>query len=200
MPLELWNTFGTLGTMVVIAVTAIAAFVQLRHMRGANEITTMTELRERLESQGYQDALRFVVEELPCRLSDPNLKAELQKNPFAGEYRAISTVANVHELIGLFIRVGVIDPHDACSLWAWQVITGWNALAPVVAFVREEHKNVAIWENFEYLAVLSKQYMDRYPNGEYPKGAPRMPVDRTLLNGSTASHSTNQVPGSDRVL
>ena len=200
MPLELWNTFGTLGTMLVIAVTAIAAFIQLRHIRGANQISTMTELRERLESQEYQDALRFLVEELPRRLSDPNLKTELQKTAFVGDYRAISTVANLHEVIGLFIRRGVIDKHFACSLWGWQVMTGWNALAPIVAFVREHDKNVAIWENFEYIAVLSKQYMDRYPNGEYPKGAPRMPVDRTLLNGSTATHSTSQAPDSDRVL
>lgn len=200
MPLELWNTFATIGTMFVIAVTAFAAFVQLRHMRGGNQMSVMTELRERLESTEYQDALRFVVEELPPRMHDANLKTELCKNPFVGEYRAISALANVHELFGLFIRNGIIDKHNACSLWAWQVMTAWNALAPIVAFVRENDKNPAIWENFEYMAVLSKQYLDHYPRGEYPKGARRMPVDRSLLSGSTATHSTNHVPDSDRAL
>jgi len=200
MPLELWNTLATTGTMLVIAVTAIAAFVQLRHMRGSNQIIAMTELRERLESPEYQDALRFVVEELPQRVTDPNLKTELRKNPFVGEYRAISAVANVQELIGLLIRSGVIDKHSACALWAWQVKTAWDALAPVVAFVRENDKSSAIWEHFEYIAVLSKQFMDRYPNGEYPKGTPRMPVDRSLLNGSTATNSMNRLLDSDRAL
>jgi len=200
MPLELWNTIATTGTMLVISVTAIAAFIQLRHMRGGNQISAMTELRERLESPEYQDALRFVVEELPKRMTDPNLKTELRKNPFVGEYRAIGAVANVHEAIGLFVRRGVIDKHSACSLWGWQAKTGWDALAPIVAFVRENDKSDAIWENFEYIAVLSNQFIDRYPNGEYPKGTPRMPVDRSLLNGSTATHSTNRAPDSDRVL
>lgn len=189
MPLEFWNTLGTMGTMLVIAVTAIAAFIQLRHMRGGNQISAMTELRERLESPEYQDALRFVVEELPRRLSDPDLKTELRKSPFVGDYRAISAVANVQELIGLFVRSGIIDKHDACSLFAWQVLTGWNALAPIVAFVRENDKSMGIWENFEYIAALSQEYVDRYPDGEYPEGAPRMPVDRSLLNGSTIRSS-----------
>ena len=46
MSTELVNTFATLGTFVVIAATAIAAIVQLRHMRGSNQIVALNELRE----------------------------------------------------------------------------------------------------------------------------------------------------------
>ena len=59
MSLELWNTIGTVGTFVVIATTAIAAIVQLRHMRSSDQIAALNELRETIESEHYQAAVRI---------------------------------------------------------------------------------------------------------------------------------------------
>ena len=64
-----WLTaVGTLGTFVVIAASAIAALLQLRHMRGSNQIIALNEVRETIESPAFQAAERFVVQELPPRL------------------------------------------------------------------------------------------------------------------------------------
>jgi hypothetical protein len=77
MSLELVNTFGTLGTFIVIAATATAAIVQLRHMRGSNQITALNELRETMETPDFQAASHFVGAELPAKLRDPAFRYQL---------------------------------------------------------------------------------------------------------------------------
>ena len=47
MSLELVNTLATLGTFLVIGATATAAIIQLRHMRGSNQIVALNELGNR---------------------------------------------------------------------------------------------------------------------------------------------------------
>ena len=56
-----WLTaIATAGTFIVIAASAVAAIFQLRHMRGSNQITALTECRETMESREFQDARQFI--------------------------------------------------------------------------------------------------------------------------------------------
>src|SRR5579863_7145346 len=177
-----WVTaIGTVGTFAVIAASAIAALVQLRHMRGSNQIVALTECRETMESPEFRDAQKFVSFELPERLKDPVERRKVCVLPFVGEYEAIGTVANFFESMGGFVKCGIIDRRIACDYWAYVVLRNWNALLPVTTFVRESLKTKALWENFEYMAVLAKQFSVKYPNGSYPEGFPRMPEDRSLI-------------------
>ncbi|MBV9269521.1 MAG: DUF4760 domain-containing protein [Candidatus Eremiobacteraeota bacterium] len=176
-----WVTaIATAGTFVVIAASAGAALFQLRHMRGSNQIVALTECRETLESPEFRDAQRFVSYVLPERLKDPQGRQEVTQIPFSGEYEAIGTVANFFESMGLFVKSGIIDRHIACDFWAFVVLRNWNALAAVTAYVRAELNVPALWENFEYMAMLSQQYAERNPVS-YPSGVPHMPVDNSLI-------------------
>jgi Domain of unknown function (DUF4760) len=168
------------GTFVVIAASAIAALMQLRHMRGSNQIIALTECRETLESPEFRDAQRFVSFELPKRLEDPEECRKAATLPFSGEYQAIGTVANFFESMGLFVKSGIIDRHIACDFWSFVVLRNWNALLPVTTFVRETVKSDALWENFEYMAALSQQFTEQHASS-YPTGTARMPEDRSLL-------------------
>ena len=47
MSAEWFTAIGTLGTFVVITVSAIAALMQLRHMRGSNQIIALNECAKR---------------------------------------------------------------------------------------------------------------------------------------------------------
>jgi hypothetical protein len=58
MSAEWVTAIGTIGTFVVIAASAVAALVQLRHMRGSNQIAALNELRETMESESFQSDLR----------------------------------------------------------------------------------------------------------------------------------------------
>ena len=74
-----WLTaIGTLGTFVVIAASAVAALMQLRHMRGSNAIVALTECREKLESEEFQNARRFIQTELPRLLEQPEIRDRLR--------------------------------------------------------------------------------------------------------------------------
>jgi hypothetical protein len=188
MSAEWVTAIATAGTFVVIAASAIAALIQLRHMRGSNQIVALTECRETLESPEFRDAQRFVSFELPERLKDPNERAKIVALPFSGEYEAIGTVANFFESMGLFVKTGIIDRHIACDFWAFVVLRNWNALLPVTTFIRVAVQTDALWENFEYMAMLSKTYSERHPSS-YPSKAPRMPMDESLLD--TVTGGTN---------
>jgi hypothetical protein len=179
-----WLTaIGTLGTFFVIAASAGAALVQLKHLRSSNQIVALTECRETLESPDFREAQRFVSYELPRRLVDPNevLRIAQPQSQFEGEYQAIDTVANFFENMGVFVKTGIIDRSLACDMWAHVVVRNWNALLPIVTFVREDLSEPALWENFEYLAHICQRFCESYSGSGYPRRAARMPADRSFV-------------------
>lgn len=172
-----WVTaVGTLGTFVVIAASAIAALMQLRHMRGSNQIIALNEVRETIESPAFQVAESFVVRELPPRLDEPSVRAAMLMPFFPDEYQAVRTVANFFETFGALVRNGIIDSQIACDLWGGVVLRSWAALLPITANRRASRGVPALWENFEYLAVLSKRFSASHPEGAFPKGIERLPL------------------------
>ena len=180
MSAEWVTAIATAGTFVVIAASAIAALMQLRHMRGSNQIVALTECRETLESPEFREAQRFVSYELPKRLQDPVECRKAAQLPFTGEYEAIGTVANFFESMGLFVKSGIIDKEIACDFWSYVVLRNWEALLPVTSYVRDKIGQMALWENFEYMAALADEYQLRHPSS-YPAKMPHMPADTSLI-------------------
>lgn len=174
------TTAATLFTAIVIAASAAAALIQLRHMRGSNQIVALTECRETLESPEFREAQRFVSYELPSRLQDPEQCRKAAQIPFTGEYEAIGTVANFFESMGLFVKSGIIDKRIACDFWAYVVLRNWHALLPLISYARAKIQTPALWENFEYMAALCERYQREHPTA-YPRDVPHMPVDTSLI-------------------
>ncbi len=180
-----WLTaIGTLGTFFVIAASAAAALAQLKHMRSSNQIVALTECRETLEAPEFREAQRFVSYELPRRIADPKevLRIAQPQSQFEGEYQAIDTVANFFENMGVFVKTGIIDRSLACDMWAHVVVRNWNALLPVVTFVRTDLDEPALWENFEYLAHICQKFCENSTRSGYPRRAARMPADRSFVD------------------
>ncbi|HZY98191.1 MAG TPA: hypothetical protein VFE36_01325, partial [Candidatus Baltobacteraceae bacterium] len=134
----------------------------------------LTECRETLESETFQEARYFVFITLPELLKDPETRVKLAAPVFPKELRPAGYVANFFESMGAFVRFNIIDRTIACDLWCGVVLASWEALVPVTRIRRRSDPGV--WENFEYLAVLSKQFMERSPSS-YPPGMPRMIVE-----------------------
>jgi hypothetical protein len=174
--LEILNTIASLGTLLVITATAIAALGQLRHSRGSNQILALTECREVLESESFAAALRFVRRKLPPMMEDPAMRARLLVTPIDEELRPINVVGNFFESMGSFVKHDIIDKEIACDLWSGIVVSAWDALTPVLAIFRRT-SGPSLWENFEYLAKVSKDWIARYPNGTYANGAAHLPVE-----------------------
>lgn len=180
MSAEWVTAIGTVGTFVVIAASAVAALVQLQHIRGSNQIAALTEFRETMEGEQFQNAQRFVSFELAERLKDPAEQIKATTLPFTGEYTAIATVANMFEALGGFVRDGVINPDVACNVVSLIVVRNWNALVPIITYVRRKVRSKALWENFEYLAYCSMRFIEEHPEGRYPRDVPRLPEDPWL--------------------
>lgn len=174
MSAEWVTAIATAGTFLVIAASALAALLQLRHMRGGNQIAALTECREKLESAEFQDARDFVMYRLTETLRRPEIASRLQDPLFPTDLRPAAYVANFFESMGAFVRFGIIDRRIACDLWCGVVLANWNALLPITRIRRK--LDPGIWENFEYLAVLCDDFMQRYPSS-YPTRMRRMKLD-----------------------
>jgi hypothetical protein len=178
MTLEVVNTIASIGTLLVIAATAIAALGQLRHMRGSNQIDALTECREVMESEKFQRATQFVARELPALLEEPKTREALANPPLPEGLRAITNVGNFFESMGGFVKHGIIDADIARDLWAGIVAQSWSRLRPALAIMRRQ-AGPALWENFEYLASISEEWIVRHPDGLYPPGRTRLLVEDT---------------------
>lgn len=178
MSLELWNTVATVGTFLVITATGLAAIVQLRHMRGGNQIAVLTELRASQQTPEYLKAVHYVFSELLSKMQDPAFRYQLANRTArtAENNQQISyaeVVGDFYENMGVFAKTGLVDRRLLMDIHAAVVLDAWNALAEVTAILRA-HYGRAIYENFEYLAVLSQDWNAAHPDGSYPNNVRRI--------------------------
>jgi hypothetical protein len=178
MSLELVNTVGTLGTFVVIAATAMAAIIQLRHMRGNNQITAFHQLQEITESPELQDARFFLRTHLSEAIKDPALRYQMcNRRMLTAENKAIwskiTHLGNSYEAMGALVKNRLVDRSLVLDMFFSQIIATWDTLAPVTAIMRRGEGS-GLWDNFEYLTVLSRQWLSAHQSGTYPTGMPRI--------------------------
>jgi hypothetical protein len=184
MSFELLNTIGVLGTFLVISATAIAAIIQLRHMRGSNQISVLNELRQTYENAHFQEARSYVRTQIRGHLNDESFRYQLH-NPAerTAENRAavtkMGTVANVYEGMGALVKAGMIEPRLVFELWGSAVAADWEMLAPYTAMMRSR-KGQQIFEHFEYLTVLAQDWLAAHPNGTYPRRMRRIEIKDEL--------------------
>jgi hypothetical protein len=175
-----WETISAIAsaaTFVVIAVSAAAALVQLRHLRTSNQMSAMFEYERLLLTEEFMQ-LRSELTRRARTWAEDRAAMERIYSRTGDEYRVVTTVANVFENIGAMVRYGMLERELTCALWSQIVLTTWETLAPITVLARRHIGSDGIWENFEYLAVLSKAYLDGHPNGRYPAGVPRFPLPR----------------------
>ncbi len=184
MSLELVNTFGTLLTVAIIAATAIAAMIQLRHLRAGNQINAMLSIGESIDRK-FLDAQHLVQKGLAAALKDLDFRtysAAMTRGVTPPEVppayievrRAAIAVGNKYEELGILVRNGIVEQNLFIERYASVIDDGWNALETFTAFSRAVRGTNAGWENFEYLAVLSQDWIKRHPQGTYPKGVRRI--------------------------
>ena len=191
MPLELINTISSLATVAIVAAAAVAALVQLRHLRAGNQINSVLAIGDRFSSREYQDAVDLMTRDLERSLADPTFRnyeiAVWRRSPppdvdagYVNLHRATITVGNRFEELGILVRHRIIDEVLFIDLWCAVVLGGWKRLEKYVALGREASVNEALWENFEYLAVLSEEWIKQHPSS-YPKGLRRLELRNPWL-------------------
>jgi hypothetical protein len=186
MSLEVLNSFATFGTFLVIAGTAIAALVQLRHTRGSNQIAALDELREAFQSQEFSDATNFLDTQLGELLKNPAFRYQwAHRTARTEEFRVaidrVRLVGNYFEDVGALILAGLLDSDLAIPIYGADVVRAWDELESLTGISRRV-RGKAIWENFEYAAMLCKTWVKTHPEGGYPRNAPRLEVKDVWLD------------------
>jgi hypothetical protein len=185
MSLELLNALASLLTVCIIAATAIAAMVQLRHLRAGNQINAMLAIGEELSSKSITVAMTLLRHRLPTMADDPEFRAyncradrgqEQEVIPEYEELReAASLVGNSYEELGILVKQGIVDKDIFLDRYSWVILRYWTLIVKALVDARDATGQAAIWENFEYLAVLSEDWLREHPS-LYPVGMRRMPL------------------------
>jgi hypothetical protein len=182
MSLELLNTLASLLTVCIVAATAITALVQLQHLRASNQINAMLAIGEQLNTKSLTDALTLVRDRLPAMVDDPKYRAynaradrgeEEEIVPEFEEVRqAAILIGNSYEELGILVKQGIVDTQMFLDRYSWVILRRWKLLDRSLVDARDD-TGQPFWENFEYLAVLSEDWMREHPS-QYPNGMRRM--------------------------
>jgi hypothetical protein len=185
MSLELVNTLAALATVVIVAATAVAALVQLRHLRAGYQSDAMLNVSEYFNAPAFVDAQDLVNRKLTSTLDQPGFREYVsmalrgQTLPDVAEYallrRAVIMIGNAYEDLGVLVKNNIIDKSLFFDRYSGIIMRAWNRLSAYAAFSRDVTGKNNLWENFEYLTVLSEDWDQVHPSS-YPTGLRRLSI------------------------
>ena len=125
-----------------------------------------------------QEHLAYVRGDLQRKLKEQDyvaeLKVDIAKGPISRAVHPEFYVLDLWDQVGAFLKYGLIDERSLLDIVAPQVLGSWTQLEPVISRMRERYGPSA-FENVEYAPARARLWLDRYPDGTYPKHTPRMP-------------------------
>ena len=174
MPLsvELWTAVFSGLTLVVFIVTAIAGVIQLHHLRSNTSLEGLMAVQRDWQQPHLQEWIQYVRRDLAEKLKDPAYREEYLHPPVDRTRHPELHVCDYYEQTGTYLKYGLIDRDAYLDIGCTTIVTLWSAVWPAVETIRTA-RGPSVYENFEYLAVISKQWIQKYPNGAYPANLPR---------------------------
>jgi hypothetical protein len=186
MSLEQLSILGTFATVAIIGATAIVALVQLRHLHAGNQINAILNITQVINGPAFRAATDLIGAQLASAAEDPAFRgywialsrgATPAVDPKHADLRAaVVASANTYEELGVLVRNGIIDKKIFVEGFCSPLLGLWRRLAPLTAFFREAESDDALWENFEYLAVLSEDWLQEHTT-TYPPDMRRMKIN-----------------------
>jgi hypothetical protein len=171
--IEMLGILVSVATLLVVAAAAVAAIVQLKHLRTSNQLAALLEIMNQWNLPAVQAALSDL-RRLPERIADPDyIKALRMPGPMDRSRYPEFLALDLWEQIGTFSKRKFVDEAILLDIASAQVSVAWRNAQPVIEVLRERGGQSS-YENFEYLAVRATLFMERFPNGTYPAGMPRM--------------------------
>jgi len=168
--LEFWNTIAAIGTFVVIAATAIAAVVQLRHLRATNQLEGLLSVLARVEDARFNTWLTETQQLLPSMLVDAPYLQSVVDGTFDRSVAWLQ-LGNSYDWVGSLVKNRLIPIDAFLDVYSFRVRQAWKLMEPLVVLVRR-HAYAAVWENFEFLYVRASEWIEKHPEGNYPRNVP----------------------------
>lgn len=174
--LDIINVVATVSTFLVLAVAGAAAIIQLRHMRVSNQLGALMTLEHEFHTEELQKSFRFVQFEFSQRMHDRAYRAELERIGFIdSRVHPEMDVLNWFNEMGTLLKNQLVDETTFMELFGRLAVQYWELLAPAIAIVRRRRGD-AQFHNFEYLSIRARRWLSDHPHGDFPKGAPRIPI------------------------
>jgi len=174
--LDIVNVIATVSTLLVLTATSVAAMIQLRHMRVSNQLGALMSLEHEFHTEDLQKSFRFVQFEFSQRMHDRAYRAELERIGFIdSRVHPEMDVLNWFNEMGTLLKNGLVDETTFMELFGRLAVQYWEILSSAIAIVRRRRGD-AQFHNFEYLAIRARKWLSDHPHGEFPKGAPRIPI------------------------
>lgn len=162
-----------MATLIVVGVASAAAIVQLRHLRTSNQLNALLEILNQWNLPIIQAALAELLK-MPAKMKDPQYLSALKSPGTIDRKTHLEFLAlDLWEQIGTYCKHGLVDERILLDITSSQVARGWECAEPAIMLIRES-TGPSGFENFEYLAVRAKLWVQKYPAGTYPAGLPRM--------------------------
>jgi hypothetical protein len=139
---------------------------QVDHLRRATQLQGTMEVFDRLFSPDQVDARNFILTELSAKMQDPVYLAELARGRFVPQTHPEMRVLRLMEMIGTYVRHGLLDEAIIFDIWVSSITDTWDALdrLGVIALHRQSSGSLQ-WENFELLAVRARRWLARHEPG-----------------------------------
>lgn len=175
MSLEILATAAAVGTFVVIAAGTAAALIQLVHLRSGNLLQAVIDLGQEVEHLAPH--LGFVYHELPKRMEDPKFQSEVGRVLDPTLHPELS-VAIFLDRFGLLVKMKLMPERIIMEFsgGAEAIVKCWTNLEGVIALRRRELPNS--YQNFEFLTVRARKWLERFPHGTYPGNEPRISLTK----------------------
>jgi hypothetical protein len=157
-----WDAIAAVGSLIsagVLLVGGAIAVYQLRETRRAAQFDATQRMVDRLLERDFNRALRFVINDLPIRMGEPEYTAELERSRGwdvdPERHPELIVLARLEEA-GIYLRHRLLLGDALLDFDAILILQSWEHLADVVALMRRSHRNPRVWSNAEYLYDRAK--------------------------------------------
>ena len=157
MPIIDFNALTAIGSIVSAAVLLIGGAVavyQLRETRRAAQFDGTQRILDRFLERDFNRALRFVINDLPERMRDPEYANELEHargwDLDPDRHPELIVLTRLEEA-GIYLRHRLLLGDALLDFDSILIMQSWEHLNAVVDLMRKSHRNPNVWSNAEYL-------------------------------------------------
>ena len=158
--LEIWQTVFAGLTFAVFVLSATIALVQLRDLRLGYQINSGSALLQSYWTPQFQEWLRYTLFDLSERLKDPAFCEELRHAPVDRMKHPEVYICEYYALIGSYVKAGIMPTRIFLTNGSRDAVAVWDRLRKPIELMRE-HDSPALYEDFEYLATLCRNWLAR---------------------------------------
>lgn len=145
---------AAIGQLIVIAVGAYLAYQQINRLRRQQEAELVQQIFATLNAQDFSEALEFVYNDLPNRLSDAAYVRDIVEGKATASSHREFKVMHFFNGLGLLVHAKMVAEDPIVLIVSSPCVRAWDHVAPVVELLRRRFPHA--YTPFEALVARSR--------------------------------------------